>query len=310
MIEVEKIKQVFNWNYPAELRDDVWNNCMAYASKVPLTEANLDNMCGTSLVTGFGGGGGAPEVVMMGQALGIFGIENPETNAFYGKQYLPRTHAGTLNPDEILDRIQEHFPFQIVFPPFSGNCLQGLPTKRGVTSNRHMFYLWVAKRVTELCPDRNSAIIEIGAGFGILGYYLHLAGYKDYTTIDLALINACQTYFLSKNLPDRNIIISGDTTTPFDDQYRDSIKLLHARDFPSVPKGRFSIMVNMDGLTEMGITEATKYVQSDCSPTLLSINHEVNPFRICEIPQPSRKRAYRYPFWLRPGYVEELYTTQ
>lgn len=280
---------------------------MSRATKVPLNEDNLENMCCTDLVSGFGGGGGLEEVVLMAQALGIFGIENPETNAFYGCHYLPKSHVGTLTHDEMLDRIQQCFPFPIIFPPFSGNCKQGLATKYGVTSNRHMYYLWVAKRVMELCPDKNSAIVELGAGFGILGYYLDKAGYKDYTTIDLAMINACQSFFLSKNLPDRNIIISGDVQNPFDIGHSDSIKLLHASDFHSVPKNRFVLMVNMDGITEMGLADATNYIQSECAPMFLSINHEVNPFRVCELDQPVRKRQYRYPFWLRPGYVEELY---
>jgi hypothetical protein len=35
-----------------------------------------------------------------------------------------------------------------------------------------------------------------------------------------------------------------------------------------------------------------------------NINHEVNDFRINEI---CKTLIYRYPFWVRDGYVEELY---
>lgn len=307
MITIDKIRSVFAKNYPREVRDAVWNNCMATAMKEELTEQNLENMCGTALVTGFGGGGGKEEVVNMAQALGIFGIENPESNAFYGCRYPPKDHMGDLTMDQVLDRIQDALPFPLKFPPFSGNCRQGLKTKYGVTSNRHMFYLWVMKRIMELCSDRSSSIIEIGAGFGILAYYMELAGYKDYTSIDLALINACQTYFLSRNLPNRDIILSGDVQNPFEDTHKAAIKLLHATDFSMIPDGRYDILVNMDGITEMGIAEASKYIHRQCAPMFLSINHEVNPFRVCEIAQPSMRRVYRYPFWLRPGYVEELY---
>lgn len=159
----------------------------------------------------------------------------------------------------------------------------------------------------ELYPDPNTSIIEIGAGFGLLGYYLHGMGYRDYTVIDLALVNACQTYFLAQNLPDRKLILSGDVLDPFDRVHKDAIKLLHATDFHDVPKGRFRIMINMDGLTEYGYEVARKYVQSDCADTLLSINHEVNTFRVFDIEQPHRKLKQRSLFWLRPGYVEEIY---
>lgn len=307
MTVLDRILPVFKKNYPSEVRDVIWNYCMDRASKVELTESNLDNMCQTDLVSGFGGCGGREEIIKLAEALGISGITNPENDAAHKRHVLPLSSVENLDSDEILNRIQTKIPFQIQFPPFSGNCKQGLQTKYGVTTNRHIFYLWVLKRIMELCPDRSSGILEIGAGFGVLGYYLDRVGYRDYTTVDLALINACQTYFLSKNLPERNIIISGDVANPFDLQYKDSIKLLHSTDFVSVPKNRFSIMVNMDGLTEMGIEHATKYIQSDCAPTLFSINHELNQYRVCEVNQPLRILQYRYPFWLRSGYVEELY---
>ena len=303
---MDRILPVFQTNYPRETRDVIWNYVMASSMKAELTEANLENMCQTALVGGFGGGGGKVELVKLAEALGVCGITNPENDAAHKRHVPPPVNVDNLTPDEILDKIQAVLPFDITFPPFSGNCKQGLPTKYGVTADRHIFYLWVLKRIMELCPDRNSGILEIGAGFGVLGYYLDKVGYRDYTTIDLALINACQTYFLSKNLYGRNIIVSHEVVRPFDVMYKDCIKLLHSTDFEAVPKNRFSIMVNMDGLTEMGIAEAEKYVQSDCAPLLLSINHEVNAYRVADLKQP-RKLKYRYPFWLRDGYVEELY---
>lgn len=303
---IDRILPVFAKNYPREVRDVIWNYCMNSAMQVPLTESNLENMCCTALVSGFGGGGGKEEIVKLAEALGVCGITNPENDRAHKRHMPPPVNVDNLTPDDVLNRIQSALPFKINFPPFSGNCTVGLPTKFGVTSNRHIFYLWVLKRILELCPDPNTAIIEIGAGFGVLGYYLDRVGYRDYTTIDLALINACQTYFLSKNLPDRNIILSGDVENPFDLKHRDSIKLLHSTDFTAVPKDRFGLMVNMDGLTEMGASEAGKYAGSNCASMLFSINHEVNAYRVCDLKQ-NRKRQYRYPFWLRDGYVEELY---
>lgn len=303
-----RILSVFRKNSLIEVRDSVWNQCVSISNQTTLTEENLKNMCQTHLVTGFGGGLGMKQVKAMAEALGICGISNPENNAYHGRYVPPPCNVDDLSADDILDRIQTQFPANIHFPPFTGNCLQGVHTQRhGTLTDRYMQYLWVFKLILELCPDRDSPIIEIGAGFGVLGYYLHGMGYRDYTVIDLSLTNACQTYFLSQNLPDRKLILSGDVPDPFDIRHRDAIKLLHSTDFHDVPAGRFALMVNMDGLTEMGIAEATKYVEHDCASMLLSINHEVNPYRVCDLKQPARKRQYRYPFWLREGYVEELY---
>lgn len=303
---VERLKPIFEKNYSRETRDAVWNYCMERAVTVDLNEANLENMCGTALVTGFAGVNGHQEIIKLAEALGVCGISNPEADAAFAKHVPPSTKVDGLTDDQILDQIQSQLPFQINFPPFSGNCTMGLNTKYGVTSNRHIFYLWVLKRILEICPDPNTAILEIGAGFGVLGYYLDRAGYRDYTTIDLALINACQTYFLNRNLPERDLLLSGESRNPFEVEHRDKIKLLHASDFVDVPRNRFGLMVNMDGLTEMGIPEAHKYVHHDCAPMLFSINHEVNPYRVRDLEQ-NRRPKYRYPFWLRDGYVEELY---
>jgi len=303
-----RIQEIHRRNSFGEVRDVIWNTCMERSKNTELTEANLLSMCQTPFVTGFGGGGGAPEVKMLAEALGVCGISNPENDAHHGAKIPPPCNLEGLTADDILDRIQAVFPAFIHFPPYTGGCVQGLHTARfGTLTNRYVQYLWVLKRILELCPKSTCPIIEIGAGFGVLGYFLHGLGYRDYTVIDLSLINACQTYFLTQNLPGRKLILSGEVSDPFDLRYQDAIKLLHATDFRDVPANRFAIMINMDGLTEYGLQQATRYVQSDCAPLLLSINHEVNPYRVCDIPQPLRRRAYRYPFWLRPGYVEELY---
>jgi hypothetical protein len=303
-----RILSVFRKNQATETRDVIWEICFSEAKKTELNEPNLMNMCQTTLVAGFGGGDGRGKVVNLAEALGISGIQNPEANAHHGGPFPARSNVDNLSIDDVLDRIQERIPFKIKFPEFNGNCLQGFHTSRhGTITNRFIQYVWAMKRIMELCPDKNSSVIEIGAGFGVLGYFMELAGYTDYTVIDLSLVQACQTYFLSKNLPHRKLILSGEVPDPFSERHSNAIKLLHANDFKNVPKGRFSIMFNMDGFTEYGIEQATRYVQSDCAKMLLSVNHEVNLFRVCEIDQPLRKRAYRYPFWLRSGYVEELY---
>jgi hypothetical protein len=181
----DRIIPVFKKNSAIEVRHLIWDACTKVSKTEELTEENLDNMCQTNLVTGFGGGGGTEEIVKLAEALGVSGITNPENNAYHGVEVPSRTNVKSLTPDEILDKIQTKLPYKIDFPPFSGNCKQGLITKYGVTANRHIFYLWVLKRIMELCPDRDSSIIEIGAGFGVLGYYLDKVGYRDYTVVEM-----------------------------------------------------------------------------------------------------------------------------
>ncbi len=303
---MSRILTAFNKNADQDKRHYIWDFCNDHSKTVEITKENLENMANNALVFGFFGITNPPlhtnAIIALAKALGVMGIENPESG---GKQ-LCKANLKQLSNPELLQKIEENIGFKIYKPDFIGNGNLPVP-EYGITTNRHCYYLWILKKIMELCPDRNSGIIEIGAGMGFLGYYLDKAGYKDYTIIDLVRVNACQTYFLARNLPDRDIILSGERENPFDLAYKDSIKTLHSNDFKNIEKNRFSIMINMDSLTEMIIEEANKYIQSDCAPLLLSINHEINDYRVIDIAKPYRKLLYRYPFWLRDGYVEELY---
>ena len=296
-----RLLPVFKKNIEIENRSPIWKWCHEHSSKVEMTQENLENMANNDLVWGFFGGSNVEftrnTILLLAQAVGAIQIDNPERDV--------RLDFAYQNSD-LLRMIESELGFKINFPSFVGNR-KTVMTDCGIITERHCYYLWILKRIIELCPDRNSAILEIGAGMGLLGYYLDKAGYKDYTTIDLANAGACQTYFLARNLPERELILSGEWLNATNYYYNNDIKLLHSTDFHDVPQGRFDLMVNMDGLTEMNKEDAIKYVSSDCAPLLLSVNHEINAFRVFDICKPYRKLVYRYPFWTRPGYVEELY---
>ena len=332
---LERILRVYEENILAENRTNMWDWCQSHNSKVELNESNLENMANTDLVFGFFGGShemGLPEsntnaaiervtrtaLLKLAQLIGVSGIENPEGGLFLTQ------HILKLSDSDMLRKIETSIGFKIELPEFVGGR-EVVKTDFGIITDRHIHYLYILKRIIDLCPDRNSSIIEIGGGLGLLPYFLDKAGYKDYTCIDLAHANVCQAYFLHKNLPERELIISREKKNPFSLKYKNAIKLLHTSDFPNMPdyynhevfrnkydsvnilEKRFDIMINIDGFTEMSPSEVFKYIRSNC-PLLLSINHEVNEYRVIDLCEKYRKLIYRYPFWIRPGYVEELYT--
>lgn len=306
---VERMLPVFYKNIHLNEKGMIWNACKQHAETVELTVENFENMAQTDLIWGFFGGTQSreirPTIIKFAQAVGIVGIENPGDD---GVRCYPKVGIAHKTYSAILQEIEKKLGFQISLPEFIGNG-DGLKTTYGVITDRHCYYLWVMKRIIELCPDRSSRIIEIGAGIGLLGYYLDKAGYNDYTIVDLAYTNLCQTYFLNRNLPDRDIIISGEEEDPFNVTHKESLKILHSRDFKNIGENKFDIIINMDGLVEMNGEHATAYFVSNCAPLFLSINHEVNEFRVCDLDanETYRKRDYRHLFWLREGYVEELY---
>jgi hypothetical protein len=294
-------------NLSKEKRDSIWTWCIDIIRQEQISVYSLENMANNNLTKGIFGGENTSlnrrSLIRLAEAIGVVGVQNPE-----GGQHglFPRKDGRNYPDSDLLDMIEEEVGFQIELPEFIGGR-EVLKTNRGVLTDRHCHYLWLTKRIIELCPSRHSSIIEIGPGLGLLPYFLHKAGYKDYTGIDFAYSNLIQAYFLRRNLPEARMLLSGEVKNPFHSKYANRIKFLHASDFINVPTLRFDLMINMDGLTEMIIDEAQKYFNSSCTARVLSINHEVNNYRIVDIHKPKRKLIYRYPFWTREGYVEELY---
>jgi len=288
---IDRITKIFQRNLPLENREATWDWCLAHNQQVPITVENLENMADNNLCFGFFGGSY---------------IGNTDEDHDLRCRYSLKKLSESLGAKEDLSDIEEKLGFRINLPTFVGGR-KVVMTNKGILSDRHIHYLWVMKKIIELCPDRNSSIIEIGAGLGLLGYFLDKAGYKDYTTIDLAYPSLAQTYFLYKNLPEREMILSGEVQNPFSLNYKNALKLLHSTDFENY-KDRWDIMINMDSLPEMKIEEAIKYINSEV-PLLLSINRENYNFRVFDLAPKYRTLIYRKPFVLRndSAYFEELY---
>jgi len=303
---INRILKPISRNRAIETLGTVWTTCMKHNMEIDITEETLQNMCVNQLTFGLFSShenvNDRETLEKLAYALGLYGIKNPESDS-YG--IYPRTSLKEVSSNELLKSIEKELGFPITFARLFTGGMVRQESDFGRWSIRQIHYLWMMKKILELCPNRNSRIIEVGAGIGVLGFYLDKLGYKDYTIVDLARVNAGQAYYLSKNLPERNFILSGEVKNPFEDIK--SIKILHTSDFNNVPTGRYDLMVNIDGLTEYPVEDAKRYIHSDCAPMLLSINHEVNPFRVIEIAEPYKHLVYRTPFWLRDGYVEELY---
>ncbi len=74
---------------------------------------------------------------------------------------------------------------------------------------------------------------------------------------------------------------------------------------------RFDLVVNVDSMPEMSIEFICDYFQKICSvsDTFLSINHEFNAHTVANAAQSIARleRTARVPYWMRRGYVEELF---
>jgi hypothetical protein len=126
-----------------------------------------------------------------------------------------------------------------------------------------------------------------------------------------------QAYFLIRALPGANIVLYGEEM-PTDGC---GIRILPGWAFEASPPKTFDVVLNQDSFPEIDRTVVRKYLHDIRRATrkyFLSINHEAETptgssgFRHLVVGDIVNEvggfeRLHRFPCWVRPGYVEELY---
>jgi hypothetical protein len=124
---------------------------------------------------------------------------------------------------------------------------------------------------------------------GRTAYFATCLGITDYTIIDIPMSLVGQALYLASTIGPERIWLYGEPPKA------DRIRLLPPS-FIEIASDSFDAVLNVDSLTYVAFAR-------DHSPLLLSINHDANAFRVRELATPT----YRFPYWLRMGYVEELF---
>jgi len=247
--------------------------------------------------------------------LGIIPVENFEQRV-YGEYLLK-------DPDEIIDLIEKKIDLKIEFPKFKKG-IYSIHTQRGNFTNRDFYYLYLALKIKELCADKKSPrICEIGGGIGYLAYYLDAVGIKDITIVDIPTTSNVSAYFLMKNLPEREFL--------FDEEALcldpEKIKLMVPEFFDQISENSFDLILNCDSFPEINQDIVLSYLNKipNIADIFYSVNQEAKatmwdlddayqnsvPELIQSINKNKNKKYFqrvsRNLFWLRRGYVEELY---
>jgi hypothetical protein len=225
----------------------------------------------------------------LAEAIGARRIYNPELLG-------PGVHLSDV--EETLSDIDHVLGIRLVFPnPFPGEV--GLVTSRGIASYRAIQAIYQAFRIRKLA-GRNARIVEIGGGLGRTAYYAHQLGLCDYTIIDLPLTNVMQGYFLGRVLGDEQVSFSAKAG---------HICVLPLNEF-FCNGDHYDVAVNVDSLPEMSPAMAADYATEFARriPVTLSINRENKSFTARDVLTAAGLRAAtRAPYWLRRGYVEEIF---
>lgn len=246
-----------------------------------------------SLAHGAGHGGRDVhlDLVLLSEAMGVERSRNPE----YGEP--------TSLPDveSLLERLDDMLGTSLQFPnPFAGEV--GLATSRGVASYRAVQAIFQAWRIVELVDTHPGArVLEIGAGLGRTAYYATQFGVSNYTIIDIPLSNVAQATFLGRALGTDAISLFGEDGS--------GVRILPPPVFLEGDDS-YDLVVNVDSLTELAPDVARSYAEAikTRAALFLSINHEHEAFTVRELfHQIGLTAASRAPYWMRRGYVEEVF---
>lgn len=234
-------------------------------------------------------------LVRFAESVGAVSMDNPESELEY------RSLWKTENVLSELDKVC--MPFSMP-NPFANE--HGVGSSRGVISYRVPQALYQAWRIKQLVDGiQNPRVLEIGAGLGRTAFYAYELGIKDYTIVDLPISTVAQAYYLGRTLGEENIHLDGEL---FDDG-SNRVKIITPDTFLAESK-TYDLVLNVDSLPEMDFHVAQAYWEKIKASTniFLSINHEVNSFRVRDllVKDLNSLNVQRGLYWMRKGYVEEL----
>ena len=249
------------------------------------------------------------KLVSLAEAVGVLAVENPEQGTFGRSIH--------LDVDVLVRKISERLG-DIAPPDLDGGLLK-LETAHGLFGERDLNAIFTAFLVKRLLgPSWSEAdVCEIGAGTGRVAYWAVRTGVGHYTIFDLPHVNVVQGYYLLKGLGPEKVVLY-DESAPVNGSPR--ISVLPSHSIRDARTRRFDLVLNQDSFPEIHAATVREYllwVRQVSRGRFLSINHESRPRSAAgsvQLNVPDLvdevggfERVDRFPYWLRRGYVAELY---
>lgn len=228
----------------------------------------------------------------LAEAINAVRIWNPENK-------LPKE---ILNTDILIKKIEKKLGIDLYFP-YPYPHMFGLKTYRGIIGYRTIWGLYCAWLISRCNAQK---VLEIGAGLGWVAYHASKFNVKEYYIVDIPLTALASSHFLGLACGENNVTLYGEKSRNTSGTH---YKILPPNAFPT--QKQFDLVINIDSMTEMAKETAENYIKmiKQCTKRFISINHEGNPFTVAELLEndPDVKNYTRKPFWVRQGYVEEVY---
>jgi hypothetical protein len=247
------------------------------------------------------------KLVSLAEAVGAVAVENPEGGSFGESILLP--------PGLLVERVSERLGIDIAPPDVDGGLFK-VDTGSGLFGERDANAIYTAHLLARTLKEQASpSVLEIGGGTGRVAYWSNRFGLKSYSIVDLPRINVVQGYYLLKALSLDRVRLYGEES-----RSSEEVHIVPDHALPPTDGRRFDLVLNQDSLPEMNADTARDYLLwiRDSADRFLSINHESKPpygrDKRIEVSVPEViagidgfELQLRFPYWMRRGYVVELY---
>ena len=247
-------------------------------------------------------------VASLGLALGVSRQSNPASGS----------PPNLLAADALqtLERIEERLGWDLRAPDCGG--IAGLGYRGGVVPLKQLYQIYAAHRLAEINGGPLDTCLEIGGGVGFLAHVcVRNDVVRDFTILDLPIVNLLQGYVLLRSSIADHVVLHGEDAK---DDGTKVVRILPDSALAGLASKDYDMAVNQDSLPEMAMETALEYLQAFTRlvrGNVLSINHEsaapwgagFNHGVVAELTQgiSGLKRTGRFPYWMRGGYVEEVF---
>lgn len=237
------------------------------------------------------------KLICIAEYLGVIQHENPECG--------PWGENIHIKPDVIVAEIEKYLGISIA-PPLGIVHTDGLDSAAGLFHYRHVNSLYSAIRLKELCGP-GARCLEIGGGLGITAMYASRLGITNYTMLDLPITCLLAGNYLLNSLGLDAVSLYGE------DQKGANIKLMPYWECLNLQSEHFDITLNQDSFPEIAdnlLQEYLSQIKRVTTNYFLSINHEYFFPRTANhfVDRWTKfRKIYRSKYWIREGYVEELW---
>jgi hypothetical protein len=251
------------------------------------------------------------KLVSLAEAVGSLPVENPEQGPFGMNLH--------VDADDLVAGISQRIGIDITPPDVDGGLFK-LSTSGGLFGERDANAIFTALLLRRLSYGSGTPrICEIGAGSGRVAYWSRRLGSSSHTIIDLPHVNVVQGYYLLKSVPAERVRLYGEDSSAVAPEL--TIWPNHA--IGELRDAEYEIVLNQDSMPEMSrstVDDYLRWIGRTCRHLFVSINQESRPTYGDDLQQVSVPEAAaavggfelldRYPYWLRRGFVVELYRTR